>query len=152
MVIFAVKRCIVTRSNLPTSIFLSKAGSYVSESMVKLIREEQELTKEKMKGRKGGNKTTAAMPEFTQIRPGVFVFCGNFYFIMSKVNITSWQRCVVTVASQTRPMKPCKLTSHRWHDGLLPFFFDSMALLAHYSEILQDDEEPVERKEEVAVY
>ena len=58
--------------------------------------------KHNMKGRKGDKQDVA---EFTQIKPGLFVFCSNFHFSMSKINITAWQRCGVVLTMKTMPMQ-----------------------------------------------
>ena len=108
--------------------------------MLKLIGEEQEELKQNMnlKARRVDKK---AVVKFTQIKPGIFVFCNNFHFSMSQISITCWQRCDVEVTWQTRPLKPCKIGCHKQHDGLLPFFRQSGPHI-----------EPADRKQEVAIY
>ena len=79
---FTAERRIIEVCSVTPTIPLS--NTYISDTMLKLIREEQELMKHNMKGRKGDKQDVA---EFTQIKPGLFVFCSNFHFSMSKINI-----------------------------------------------------------------
>ena len=76
MLYFTAERCIIEVRSVTPTIPLS--NTYISDTMLKHIREEQDLMKQNMKGRKGDKQDDA---EFTQIN----LDCS--YFVVASISI-----------------------------------------------------------------